>query len=238
MSFWSRLRGRRVTSDPALRARVDGYLALDAPPAAGRLEAARFVVVDVETSGLNPYRDRLIAIGALAMDGGLLRLGAGMEVVLRQDRPSEPANILVHGIDGTTQVGGQEPACALMQFLEFAGKSPLVGYHADFDRVMLARAAKSFLGIEPANEWLDVARLAPALVQAQLPPGADLDDWAGAHGIVNPARHNAMADAMVTAQLFQIVLASANSRGIVSYAALRESERGQRGLEQFQGRPG
>ena len=172
------------------------------------------------------------------MEGGLLRLGAGVEIVLRQDRPSHPANILVHGIDGTTQVGGKDPATALMEFIEFAGRAPLVGFHADFDRVMLERAARTHLDLALPNEWLDVARLAPALVPAAVAPGAGLDDWAAAHGIINPARHNAVADAMVTAQLFQVVLSAAKSRGIGDYGALRETERNQRGLEQFEGRPG
>jgi len=233
MSFWSFLRGRRRPPTPELGRKIDRYRALETPAGEGALDQARFVVVDVETSGLNPYRDRLIAIGGLVLDGGLLRLGGSFEVVLRQDRPSQPANILVHGIDGTTQITGADPADAILEFFEFAGKAPLIGYHADFDRVVLSRAARHFSGFEPENLWLDVARLAPALLKADLPAEADLDEWAAAFGIANPLRHNAVADALVTAQLFQVVLAAASSRGIVTLAELAGTERNQRGLERF-----
>lgn len=53
------------------------------------------MVVDIESSGLNPFHDRLISIGAVAVSDGLIRFRDSFKVVLRQDRPSDPGNILV-----------------------------------------------------------------------------------------------------------------------------------------------
>ena len=93
--------------------------------AAAAADDARWVLLDVESSGLDPTRDRLLAIAAIALtrQGGAPRLvfGDSFEVLLRQPEASvDKANILVHGIGVGAQRGGAEPAQALAA-LEAAG---------------------------------------------------------------------------------------------------------------------
>jgi DNA polymerase-3 subunit epsilon len=195
------------------------------------LDQLRFVVADVETTGLNPFSDQLISIGAVEIVGGRIRLDTGFEVVFRQPHASANANILVHGIDGTTQLCGMEPAAATLRFLEYISNAPLVGFHSDFDRLMIDRAANRAVGFAPSNPWLDLAFLAPATMpvpERKLPLG--FDEWMDRLGIVNQARHNALADALATAQVLQVVLASAMSQGVATLAGLIRMERDQRWL--------
>ncbi len=203
-------------------------------PESSPLGTLRFVVADVETTGLNPLADRLISIGAVTVVNRTVQLASGFEVVVRQTQASANANILIHGIDGTTQLAGLEPAPALLEFLGYAGKAPLVGFHADFDRVVIDRASKAALGCVPENVWLDLAYLAPALL-AQ--PGKAvpqvLDEWMQRFGIENHARHNALTDALATAQLLQVVLARALATGAATLADLIRLEQDQRWLQRI-----
>ncbi|MEK6593496.1 MAG: 3'-5' exonuclease [Pseudomonadota bacterium] len=231
MNWLARLLRRRPVLSIANGRALEEYGTLPEPDLRQPLQALRCVIVDVETSGLNPFRDSLISIGAVALVGGLLRFAESFEIVLRQETPSADHNILVHGIDGTTQTAGKDAADGLAAFLRFAGKSPLIGFHADFDRVMIGRAARTALGIEPANSWLDVAMLAPALFANRAPGAATLDDWLQVFGIVNYSRHNAVADACATAQLFQIVAAQAARQGMRNCADLMRLEKDRRWLE-------
>ena len=193
--------------------------------------AARLVVVDVESTGLDMRRDRLISIGAVAVSGGVIELAQSLEVVLRQDTPSGVENILVHRIGGTRQRSGADPASALLAFLQFAGKDPLVAFHADFDRAMIGGALDRFLGVDLEQPWLDLARLAPALLGARAPQAQALDDWLAALDIRNYARHDAVADAFATAQLLLIVLASPGAQAVKTIDGLIAAERDQRWLE-------
>jgi DNA polymerase-3 subunit epsilon len=227
LARWLRPRPRLA---PGEREVLERYRRLDKVGASARLESTRFVVVDVETSGLNPFQDRLIAIGAVTVAAGLLRLGDTFEVVLRQEAPSGTENILVHGIDGTTQRAGTDPASALLAFLDYAGKCPLVAFHANFDRAVIERACRDVLGIRPQNSWIDLAYLAPALLHERAAKARSLDEWAESFGLENPARHNAAADALVTAQLFQILLAEAGRQEISTCAGLARTAEGQRWL--------
>lgn len=179
---------------------------------AGGADQARWVVLDCESSGLDPQADRLLSIGAVAVEGGRIDIGSSFSVVLRQARPSDAANIAIHGISGSEQVAGIDPGEGLRSFASYAGDSPLVAFHAPFDRALLRRSVSEH-GIGLKNPWLDLAVLAPALYPQHARRCKALDDWLGAFGIDNPARHDALADAYATALLFQVLLAAARAQG-------------------------
>jgi len=64
----------------------------------------RYVVVDVETSGLDTRADRMIAIGAVGVERGQLRVGDTFAAVLRQRRANDADNILIHQIGGEARL--------------------------------------------------------------------------------------------------------------------------------------
>lgn len=231
MAWLRRLFGIGPRLDMEQSLALAAYHARPVIPATTPLRELRCVVVDVESTGLDPSIDRLIAIGAVTVENGTIRLGSGFELVLRQSQSSARENILIHGIDGTTQLAGLDPVTALIRFLDYAKRAPLVGFHADFDRMMINRAAGMALGYASPADWLDLAYLAPALLDepgTTLPQG--LDEWTLRFGIENHARHNALSDALATAQLLQIVLARAIAKGITTLADLQRVERDQRWL--------
>jgi len=232
---WLRaLLGRKRSSlSEAQRAALQRYRLLPGPGAG--TQAQRGVVVDVEASGLDPLHDCLISIGAVGVQAGLARHDDAFEVILRQEQPSRDANIVVHGIGGEAQLSGRDPAEGLLDFLTFAGKAPLVAFHADFDRVLIERAAGAMLGMKPDNRWLDLALLAPALFPDQPEGARSLDDWLRRFEIENYARHDALADALATAQLLLVALAEAGRRGLATWTELARLTEGQRWLSRLRG---
>jgi DNA polymerase-3 subunit epsilon len=171
-----------------------------APP-----DARRWVVLDVEASGLDAARDRLLAIAALALnvpDDGRPRIAPGdsFEVVLRHDAaPVDRANILVHGIGVGAQGEGVDAADALARFEAWVGTSPLIGFHAAFDATLIRRAMRAALGRRLRNRWLDLAPLA-AVLRPEL-HARSLDEWMAALGVQCARRHQAAADTLATAEL-------------------------------------
>ncbi len=233
MNWLRRLLGKAPALTIEQQLALAAHRAQPAVEAAAPLATLRFVVADVETTGLQPYSDRLISIGAVVIEHGVIRLSESFEVVFRQPQISNTSNILIHGIDGTTQLAGRAPAAAMLEFLDFAGAAPLVGYHADFDRVMIDREAGASIGGKPVNAWLDLAFLAPAVFAAAGTQSLrTLDGWLSRFGIHNHARHNALADALATAQLLQVVLAQAMQDGAGTLQDLMRIERDQRWLGQ------
>jgi DNA polymerase-3 subunit epsilon len=172
------------------------------------VDDARWVVLDVEASGLDVRRDRLLAIAAIGVHRGdagrpRLRVDDSFEVVLRQPEaaaPPDKANILLHGIGVGAQRDGIAPGAALASFADWVGSSPLLAFHAAFDRALLDRAcAEAGRAPLPASAWLDLAPLAAVLhpeVRAE-----SLDDWLAHFGIVCAVRHQAASDTLATAEL-------------------------------------
>jgi DNA polymerase-3 subunit epsilon len=226
MSWLASLWRRAPPLDEALAARLAAWRVRGQAEMDVDIGRRRLVVVDVESSGLDPRHDRLISIGAVAVQGGAVQLADAFETTLRQDRPSSGENILVHHIGGTAQVEGREPNFALMDFLEFVGKAPLVGFNADFDCMLIERAMRARLGVVPAGPWLDLAALAPALFPDRAREARTLDDWLREFAIENHDRHNALADAVATAQFLLPVLVAARAQKITTSAQLRQLQEG------------
>lgn len=184
----------------------------------------RWVVVDVETSGLDTAKDGLISIGAVAMrsDGHVLP-GDALEIILRQNTASSHANILVHGIGVQAQEQGVDPPEATRAFLDYVGTAPILAFHAPFDRGFLARAVKVFVNQPFDNPWLDLAELAPVLDPAA--KLKSLDEWLGRYAIDVSVRHSAAADAFATALLATRLLPKAKSQGVQDFAGLQKMAR-------------
>lgn len=220
---------RWFSPPPTLTPEQAGHLAAwrDIAPAdlATPVGQARYVVVDVETTGLNLMTDTLISIGAVAVTGGRIAFADSFSVVLQQDRISRKENILIHGITGTVQREGIPPADALLDFLDYLGNSPLVAFHAAFDEAMIRHALRHHLGFAFKHPWLDLAFLMPALYPALARSHRVLDDWAGRFDIRNPARHDALSDAMVTAQLLQVALSRVRLQKGADFSGLRDLEK-------------
>lgn len=220
----------RVELAPDLAGRLAAWQGLPAADLGLPFEQGRYVVVDVESTGLDLRRDRLIAIGAVAVTHGRIQLSDSFELVLRQTQASGKANILIHGIGGERQREGIAPAEALLRFLEYLGASPLVAFHVAFDETMIRRACKTYLGLDLRQPWLDLAQVMPGLLPELARKYRVLDHWTGHFGIGNYARHNALADALATAQLFLAALPLARSQNLHRYRELQGLEKAQRWL--------
>lgn len=218
--------GRDLTA--AQRSRLAAWQMLPEISRKSRLDSSRLIVVDVESSGLNLARDRLIAIGAIAVTNGRIDMADSFEVVLQQVETSSHENILIHGIGGSAQRNGVPPADALLDFLEYLQQSPLVAFHVTFDETMIGRAIKQHLGMNFRHDWLDLAYVMPGLFPELSKSLRLLDDWQAHFGIRNPARHNAVADAVSTAQLFLTAIGQARRKNIHSYRELMHLEKAQR----------
>ena len=195
---------RGGATEVTLADRLRGLLGM--APAA---RATRWAVLDVEASGLDARRDRLLAIAAIALHfdadapaghAPRIALGDSFEVVLRQPEvATDKANILIHGIGVGAQRQGLESAQALEAFARWLGDAPLVAFHSAFDETLIQRHMQSVLGRRLPNPWLDLAPVAAAVEPAV--KARALDDWLAHFAIPCAVRHQAAADTLATAEL-------------------------------------
>ncbi len=183
------------------------------------IEQLRFVVFDTETTGLNPARDRLLSIGAVACSANTLRVGEVLDIYVQQHEqvPHNPEAITVHGILPGQLSMAQREAEAVAAFTAFCGNAVLVGHHLAFDIAMIDGALRRAGAGSLKNrriDTMDLARRANAHTDF-LPPGFfQLDQLASRYGILLSDRHTAAGDAYITALLLFKLLAQLKKRGV------------------------
>ncbi|BET25987.1 DNA polymerase-3 subunit epsilon [Limnobacter thiooxidans] len=193
----------------------------------------RWVVLDVESSGLNPKKDRLISIAASAIEFDAMRrprisLTDTFEVIIKQPpeivemiefEAIDKSNILIHGIGIGAQQKGMKAEQALAEFLRYVGDSPLIAFHSWFDEILINKALRKVLGRSTHRHWLDLEHLAAVLHKEnhQLP----LDVWMQRYGIECEQRHQAAADVLATAQLLLKLWPMLQKRKATSWRELK-----------------
>src|SRR5690554_2038854 len=101
---------------------------------------------------------------------------------------------------------GQPLGQALQDFMDYAGSCVMVAYHAGFERRMLDRGLRREWAQRLQHPFIDLAELAPMLHPDCQDRCHTLDDWQQHFHLTNSERHNAAADAMVSAELLLIML--------------------------------
>jgi DNA polymerase III subunit epsilon len=127
---------------------------------ASPVDAVRFVVLDSETTGLNPLTDRIVSIGAVAVYGREIVLDDAFDALLRVDE-NTPA-VTVHGVTRDEARGGLEEAEALERFLAYLKDGVIVGHHIGHDISTLDARLRARLGLsaeesQPGHDGPDAA---------------------------------------------------------------------------------
>ena len=104
------------------------------------LRDQRWVVLDLETTGLNLSKDRVLSIGAVVIEDGAIDFSQQFERTLQCAELKLGPSVLIHGLGPSAIAAGSDPAEALLEFMEFVGDSPVLAFHAPFDQHMLGRA--------------------------------------------------------------------------------------------------
>src|SRR5258705_7930543 len=78
------------------------------------IESVRFVVLDCETTGLDPRKDRIVTIGAVAVQAGEIVLEDRFEALLKVAHNTSA--VTVHGVTREDSLRGWDEPEALMQF--------------------------------------------------------------------------------------------------------------------------
>ncbi|MGF6315290.1 3'-5' exonuclease [Pseudomonas frederiksbergensis] len=186
------------------------------------LREQRWVVLDLETTGLNLNKDRLLSIGAVVIEDGAIDFSRQFERTLQCTELKLGPSVLIHGLGPSAIAAGSDPAQALLEFMEFVGDSPVLAFHAPFDQHMLGRALKEHLGYKLQHPFLDVADIAPLLCPQAHIREAGLDEWIDWFKLEVFERHNASADALATAELVLILFSRARQQQIHSPLNLQQ----------------
>ena len=184
---------------------ADRYRAFgrDAKNAAFELVEDEIVILDTETTGLDPTNDDLIEIFAIVMQG--TEILERFETFVNPGRSIPPEIVELTGITDEDIAGAPDPGTAVEQLSAFVGPRTVVAHNAAFDRSFIMRQAQAGTFTTP---WVDSVQLA-FIVLPRL-KSHRLRDLARAYSVHQPT-HRAADDVLALAEVWRVLLLAVQS---------------------------
>lgn len=182
-----------------------------------------FTVVDTETTGLHAEAgDKLVSIGAVRVDGGVVRPDDTFDALVNPGRSIPAESIVFHGITDEMVRDAGGAAAVTADFADYAADSVLVGHHVAFDMGFLAPAAAD-AGVALESLTLDTMLLS-AVLDTEPEARHGLDAVTERYGVPVVGRHTALGDALATADVLVSMVPLLAEKGIVTLGdAIRAS---------------
>ena len=185
---------------------------LSSPP----WDSVVYWALDLETGGLDPRRDPIIALGMLPIRGGKVRLGEGYRTLVRppDGRPIAPESVRAHQLVWGEVKDAPPIADVLPELDRRLEGAALLVHHRSIDVAFLKDAYRRS-GLRwpspPVVDTVDLlVRLARKAHRARPelpadPPILNLSAAREAHGLPPYQAHDALTDALATAELFLVL---------------------------------
>jgi DNA polymerase III epsilon subunit-like protein len=191
------------------------------------LDALRYAVLDTEMTSLDRRSNRLLSIGAIAMDGAKIRIGEQFYRVVNPGVPVPAETVVIHRLRSEDVEGGEPCAKALEDLCQFVQGAVLVGHFVGFDLKLLRKEMDS-TGHKLNNPAVDTARVHQWLLKhgrytedlhIQLEK-LELTTLAKYYGLEVHDVHHALDDAFLTARVWQVMMRKVQAQGIQNLGEL------------------
>ncbi|MCC8189433.1 MAG: 3'-5' exonuclease [Planctomycetes bacterium] len=162
------------------------------------------VAIDLETTGPDPYKDKIIEVGALVLEDGVPT--AEFSELVNPEMPLSPAIIKLTGITPDMLTTARPGGPVLEDFLAFLPAGALcIAHNAAFDRQFLRIATRDRFQ-HPVLDTVELSRICfPVLPSHSLAVLTEIFGFS-----CDKSSHRALADCETLAQLWSLLLDKAN----------------------------
>jgi DNA polymerase-3 subunit epsilon len=223
---------RRRTRGPGATA----YATAPVPSSAAGWRSIPWCALDFELTGLDLARDEIISFGAIPVEDGLVKLSGSMYGLVRPEGEIGEASIRVHAI----RAADLERAPSLVEAIDpllglLAGRG-LIVHTAAVERALLTRALRD-QGLRLRGPLVDTEVLGRLWLQGRegsVRRWIGLGDLAGALGLPAERPHDALGDALTTAQVFIALAAHLDAERPETVGTLASAARRLEAIRLFQ----
>lgn len=182
------------------------FLSVPFPDRNSALADLDILAVDFETTGLNAKTDKLLSVGYVPIEHGLIKLGKSEHEIIQSVGDLHKDNVVIHQITDNEKANGLALELVVEKMLHaLAGKVMLVHY-ANIERSFLRQACIELYGMAPVWPIIDTLALAKKRLDrsdtAYDPNQLRLINLRHSYGLPPHHEHNALNDAIATGELF------------------------------------
>lgn len=118
-----------------------------------------FICFDCETTGLDIKKDEIISIGAVIIKNNKILTSQKFERFVKPTKELGSESIKIHQIRLCDLENGEKISDVLLDFIEFIGERPLVGYYLEFDVGMVNSALKRIGQPKLQNPQIEISSI-------------------------------------------------------------------------------
>jgi DNA polymerase-3 subunit epsilon len=197
---------RRLAAGPLQR-----FYQAPFPAPGSDLASLQLLALDLETTGFDPQHDTILSAGWITLDSRAVQLGSGEHHLIRPQRAISASSAVIHAITDDMAAQGDELCAVVAQLLEALSGKVLLAHNANIERRFLNRACRHCFGGPFFVPTIDTLQLALRRLRQrdQSPRGGELRLGAlrEQYHLPRYKAHNALSDALATAELFLAQLA-------------------------------
>lgn len=164
------------------------------------VKSNRYVILNTETSGLNPKNDVILSFGAIGIENEVIKVNDSLELVILQYKYLHDNGLSNEFIIESKLPKFAEPN-AIEELVNYIGNATLVGHRIHFDIEMINEVLEKMECGKIKNEALDIEIMHQKLYEEINKPFS-LDDLIKAYKIPISEKNSALDDAYSIALLF------------------------------------
>ncbi|MCY4445187.1 MAG: DUF294 nucleotidyltransferase-like domain-containing protein [Rhodobacteraceae bacterium] len=183
------------------------------------LSAMEAVVIDSETTGLNPKTDRVIELAGVAIYAGQIVADADFQTLIDPQVPIPKKSTAIHNLTDEDIKGSPNFVDGFASFSSWVNSRFVIGYSIGFDLAIFAQEHQrhGLVWNEPIS--LDVEELIRVI--APNLPNYSLETVASWLQVPLENRHRALPDALITSQVFLQLIPKLREINVLSVAEAR-----------------
>lgn len=156
----------------------------------------QYIILDVETTGLDPNKDKIIEIGLLNVESGIVKNSYSSLITI--DKPLSSSITNLTGItDQDLKARGKSIQEVIPKIQSLIKDKPIIGHNVPFD---IAFLEKEGLTVQQ-NELIDTLRLLKSSKKGLI--SYKLHDLAKLYKFPQQNKHRALSDCFLTYKLFE-----------------------------------
>ncbi|MBL8373021.1 exonuclease domain-containing protein [Accumulibacter sp.] len=212
LSWRRRWQARRLHG----RAAAAPLLAQLSAPLADRRQdwrSARYLALDLETTGGDAQRDDILSFGWVCLEGPEIRLDSARHRLVLPRRALNEASVTIHRITDDRAAAGEKLRSVLTDFLAELEDRVLIAHYTPTELGFIDAACRACFGGAFLPLVIDTLDLGRRVSAGQAPGSLRLPALRARYHLPRYAMHHALSDALAAAELFLAEAEALSARG-------------------------
>lgn len=184
------------------------FLSVPFPDPQTPLDHTPILAVDFETTGLDPDKAHILSIGHVCVDNNEIVLSTAQHTIVHSDGELDEENVVIHQITDSHKASGEPLQQAIEQLLAAMTGRVMLVHFGRIEKAFLATACQQLYGMAPVFPMIDTLFMAKQRMDMRTagydPSELRLFRLREYHGLPRYGAHNALSDAISTAELFLV----------------------------------